>query len=447
MRTKRRQGSKHYTILCLLIAALVSGSFKPVYRSPFGVKTVVIDAGHGGKDPGCSGIKYKEKDVALAVSLKLGKFIEQNCKDVKVIYTRSTDVFVELQERAAIANRNNADLFICIHCNANPKKDAHGSETYVMGLHKTHGNLEVAKRENASILLEDNYKKKYEGFDPNSDEGNIILSYYQNTYLQQSLNLASKIQKHYKNTAKRNDKEVRQAGFLVLWKTSMPSLLTETGFLTNPDEEKFLGSDKGQEYLALSIFKAFREYKDEIEGRKEKYEDEIEKIQPYEAPKDTSVHEDVPEKKEIKDSVKRAPESRKEEVKIQEVDTTRYIFAKPNSKKEKGEKKKKKKEKKESATSKSAPENKNSSPGKVSYSVMLLSSDKKIVNGSDKFKGVDNIQEIEEKGMYKYTAGNCETMSEAAKLQGDVRKKGFADAFVVAFKDGKRITIEEAKRK
>jgi N-acetylmuramoyl-L-alanine amidase len=248
-------------ISSIVIAAIFWTSFIPKFTPVFTVKTIVIDAGHGGKDPGCHGAKYKEKDVALAVALKLGKYIEDNMKDVRVVYTRKTDVFIELQERAEIANRAKADLFICIHCNSacyRDKKirkdicndDAAGAETYVMGLKNEQGKLDVAKRENSAILLEDNYVKKYEGFDPNSDESYIIMSMFTDTYLDQSLNFASKVQKQYRGKAGRTDKGVKRASLWVLWRTFMPSVLTEIGFLTNPEEEQFLGSSKGQDYIA-----------------------------------------------------------------------------------------------------------------------------------------------------------------------------------------------------
>jgi N-acetylmuramoyl-L-alanine amidase len=270
----------------------LSTAFK--FKKPKGVKIVVIDAGHGGKDPGCNGEKHNEKDVTLAVALKLGKLIEENLKDVKVIYTRKTDVFVELEERAQIANRNEADLFISIHCNAastfvsytdkkgkKRKKEVHnpkpyGSETYVMGIKNEKGKLTVAKRENAAMLMEDNYQKTYNGFDPNSDEAYIIMSMWTGAFVEQSANFASKIQKEYYNKAGRVDKGVQRQSIWVLWRTAMPSILTEVGFLTNPEEEKFLGSEKGQKYLATSIFRAFRNYKTEVEGSYIKYNDEFE---------------------------------------------------------------------------------------------------------------------------------------------------------------------------
>lgn len=261
---------------------------------------MVIDPGHGGKDPGCHGDKYKEKDVALAVALKLGNYIEENMKDVKVVYTRKTDVFVELQERAEIANRAKADLFICVHCNSACVRDkklkrdvcneeANGAETYVMGIKNEKGKLDVAKRENSAILLEDNYVKKYNGFDPNSDESYIIMSMFNDVYLTQSLSFASKVQKQYGTKAGRVDKGVKRASLWVLWRTYMPSVLTEIGFLTNPEEEHFLGSAKGQDYIASGIFRAFREYKDELEGILKKYDDALEVQTPYKMSKEDST--------------------------------------------------------------------------------------------------------------------------------------------------------------
>jgi N-acetylmuramoyl-L-alanine amidase len=225
------------------------------------LKTVVIDPGHGGKDYGAIGKTGREKDIVLSISLKLGSYIEKEYPDVKVIYTRKTDVFVPLIERAEIANKNNADLFISVHVNANPSSVPYGVETYAMGLHKSKENLEVAKLENASIFYEEDYNKTYDGFDPNSAESYIIFTLLQNAFLEQSINFASYIQSEFKEKAKRYDRGVKQAGFLVLWKTSMPSILVETGFISNPKEEKFLVSEEGQEQLAFSIFNGFKAYK------------------------------------------------------------------------------------------------------------------------------------------------------------------------------------------
>lgn len=225
--------------------------------------TVVIDAGHGGHDPGCQYGGIQEKKITLGIALKLGKIIKENCKDVNVIYTRDKDVFVELWERADIANRNNADLFISVHVNANNSTVVYGTETYTMGLHKSDDNLDVAKRENAVVLMEDNYSKNYDGFDPNSPEATIIFSLFQNNYVNQSLRLASKIETQFKTANKRHSRGVKQAGFVVLWKTTMPSVLIETGFLSNATERKFLTSETGQTALATSIYRAFKEFKDD----------------------------------------------------------------------------------------------------------------------------------------------------------------------------------------
>lgn len=224
--------------------------------------TLVIDAGHGGKDPGAQIRTAKEKNINLAVALALGKLVEQNCPDVKVVYTRKTDVFVELDERANIANRAKADLFISIHTNATPAKvGPQGTETYTLGMHRAADNLAVAKRENSVITLESNYEEKYEGFDPNSTESYIIFELMQDRNMESSVKLAGLIQKQFRNTAKRVDKGVHQAGFLVLRATSMPSVLIELGFINNPSEAAYLTSTAGVNALAKSIYNAFVAYK------------------------------------------------------------------------------------------------------------------------------------------------------------------------------------------
>jgi N-acetylmuramoyl-L-alanine amidase len=227
---------------------------------------VVIDAGHGGKDPGCMGKKSKESQVVLKVALELGKNIKKYVPGVKVLYTRSTDKFVELHDRANFANKNHADLFISIHCNSNPSKNIHGSETYAMGLSSSEGNLDVAKRENSVILQETDYKEKYGGFDPKSPLGHIFLSNFQSVHLESSLRFAEKIETQFKDRIGRKSRGVKQAGFLVLWRTAMPSVLVEIGFLSNAEDEKYLTSEKGQTYIASALYRAFRDYKNEIEA-------------------------------------------------------------------------------------------------------------------------------------------------------------------------------------
>lgn len=229
------------------------------------LRTVVLDAGHGGKDRGCAGASAREADVALSLILALGRQIQENMPDVKVIYTRKTNVFIELDERAAIANRNHADLFISIHCNAGPSQ-SHGTEVWTMGLHKTTANLGVAQRENAVILQEKNYQTRYDGFDPNSPQSHILFSLFQSAYITNSLRFAQRVDRQLRTSVSRPSRGVKQAGFIVLWKSTMPSVLIESGFLTNPTEERYLNDKANQSYMAAGIFRAFREYKRELEG-------------------------------------------------------------------------------------------------------------------------------------------------------------------------------------
>ncbi|MBL4586827.1 MAG: N-acetylmuramoyl-L-alanine amidase [Flavobacteriales bacterium] len=232
------------------------------------METIVIDAGHGGKDPGNLGTgryKAREKDIALEVALRVGTYIRKQFPEIEVIYTRSTDVFIGLNERADIANKAKADLFISIHCNAFTKETSHGVETYALGLHRNKENLQVAMKENSSITLEKDYKTKYEGFDPNSAESIIALTIMQSAFLQQSLSLSSHIQKQFRERVGRTDRGVKQAGFLVLRRTTMPSVLVELGFLTNTSEEDFLNSENGKAYMSSAIFRGFKEYKDMVE--------------------------------------------------------------------------------------------------------------------------------------------------------------------------------------
>jgi N-acetylmuramoyl-L-alanine amidase len=263
---------KHYTIniyklqLIFILAGLLF--FTTAFPADNEKKwVIVIDAGHGGKDPGAIGKISYERDIVLAVALKTGEMIKKNIKNVKVIYTRDNNTFVELGERADIANRNKADLFISIHANGNPSSNARGTETYIMGLSKDEANLQVAMKENEVILLEKDYTTKYEGFDPKSPESYIIFTLMQNVFREQSTYLASLIQTQYKERVNRADRGVQEAGFYVLFMTTMPSVLTEIGFITNPTEEKYINSNEGQEYISSAIFRACRDYISDVNSR------------------------------------------------------------------------------------------------------------------------------------------------------------------------------------
>lgn len=473
--------------LCIL-ALLVFSSFSHFKDDPKkGVRTVVIDAGHGGKDPGCNGVSCKEKDVALAIALKLGKLIEENCKDVKVIYTRKTDVFVELEDRAEIANKNKADLFISIHCNAAGKPlmikdkktgkmhaktfknskgklvvvettnpEPFGSETYVMDGKNEAGKMKVAQRENSVILMEDNYKSKYQGFDPDSDESYIIMSNYTSAYVIQSAGLALKIQDEYATKAGRIDKGVHRQSIWVLWRTAMPSVLTEVGYLTNPIEEKFLGSGKGQEYMASAIFRAFRRYKDDIEGTKKSYNDELENQAPLK-------NENT---KEAQDSLKKIigkNDTDKEPVNDKDTSATQTVYEAEkveDKSKDKEPAKEEPKEEPKEVTSKDIIKNFKDKNKKDSaavdvvkpagmqgivFKVQFASADKE-VDAKAKFPSVDDVSFYKMGAVYKYTSGHYTKMDDAVRQQGKLRGQGYKDCFVVAFKDDKRIDVNEAKK-
>jgi N-acetylmuramoyl-L-alanine amidase len=424
-------------VLATAILLLLTASFATIIRPDHKqIKVVCIDPGHGGKDPGCHGDLVKEKDICLAVALKFGKYIETNYPEIKVVYTRSTDVFPTLNERAEIANKNKADIFISIHCNSAcaRKKDkngkyhdvcnetANGSATYVMGLHVADGNLDVAKRENDAVLLEENYEKNY-NLAINSDEAAIIFSTYQNEYLEESMRFAQLCQEQFSTHAGRDDDGVKQAGFLVLWKTSMPSVLIETGFLTNPQEEKFLSLEKGQKHMAASIFRAFRKWKDELEGNTKVYTDEIEKMKPYHPePSDTAglrkpinyANPKAVVKPKVPDTLAVVP-PKKDSVVKPVADTQKPIVV--------------------------------AKPVTVTYRVQIITSDKPLKDKASEFKGVTDTWHYEMKGTYKYTAGSYKTQEEAVKRQNELRKSGFSEAFVVAFdSNGKRLTLDEARK-
>jgi N-acetylmuramoyl-L-alanine amidase len=356
--------------------------------SAYRIKKVVLDAGHGGKDPGCIGASSREKNNTLAIVLKLGALLKEKYPDLEVIYTRDTDVFIELNERAAIANRNNADLFISVHCNAVSTSKIHGMETYVLGQHRAADNLEVAKRENAVIALEDNYLQNYGGYDPNSPEAHIFSSVYQSAYLEQSILFASLVQQHVTLLSERNDKGVKQAGFLVLRETAMPSVLIETGYLTNREEEAYIASEMGQDIMAQGILDAFTVYKQQLEG------------------------DAKPSPVVVKNTTKPVPAQR----------TTASTEPKPvvvkTPAKQGGDTKASK-----AATPVAAVSS--------SYRILLLSWPSRLDRKTGQMSLLDEIVEEQKDGKFYYYTGKYNKRPEADKMLQEIKNLGFHTAYVV----------------
>lgn len=252
----------------ILVIPIFFGGFIPneTMMPAFRMKTIVLDAGHGGRDPGNIGSKVKEKDINLAVTLLVGKYIEENLPDVEVIYTRKDDSFPTLKQRPVLANNNKADLFVSIHSNSAANKSAFGTETFVMGTKHFEANFDIVKRENSVILLEDNYEENYEGFDPKSPESYMMFNLMSKIYFENSVSLADNIETQFKSRVGRRSRGVKQGPFYVLWTPSMPSVLVELGFLSNTNEERFLMSQQGKEYMASAIYRSIRDYKEQIES-------------------------------------------------------------------------------------------------------------------------------------------------------------------------------------
>lgn len=365
----------------ILLAFFATFSFGSAFAQTNKIKTVVIDAGHGGHDPGCHGASNNEKEVCLAMALKLGALIKERYPDIKVIYTRTTDVFVELAERASIANRNNADLFICIHANAG-STTAYGSETYVLGLHRTDAQQKVAERENASISLEDDKGAKYRSYDLTPD-GIIALQFQLAVFHRQSILFAEMLQKEFKRIG-RYDRGVKQAGFLVLYKTTMPSVLIETAFLPNPTEEKLIGTAEGQQKMAQAMFQAFVNFKNTTEG----------KTVVGGTTQPTANNDPKPE----------------------QISPDKPVDLPKEVQKEKG----------------------------LVFRVQIETSNKPLALKSSHFQGLE-IFEYQDNTLYKYCSGTFPNDLQGAKnYKNELIQKGFSHAFVVAFLDGERISIEKA---
>jgi N-acetylmuramoyl-L-alanine amidase len=371
----------HKQIKFSLVFLLFFGTFNGYAQNDNKPFIVVLDAGHGGKDPGRpTNFGYKEKDIALKIVLKIGENLKKH-KNIKVIYTRKTDVFIELRQRAKIANKADADLFVSVHCNAH-NSQAHGTETYVLGLGKNDSNFRVAKEENEVIFYEDDYETKYEGFDPNSPETLIGLTLMQEDYLDQSILLAQKIQDNFTNRLKRKNRGVKQAVFWVLHNTYMPSVLIETGFITNKTEGDYLNSVEGSSKISKSISDAILDYMSNLNT-------------------DTFIQENTPPTEEV--------ETTPETVKSVE----------PNN----------------------SPKN---SDAFIVFKVQIAAGSKKLDTKSYNFNGLNDISRTKSKSIYRYFYGKTSSYDTATALKEEALNKGYKSAFIVAYKNDERIAIKTA---
>jgi N-acetylmuramoyl-L-alanine amidase len=359
------------------------------------ISVVVIDPGHGGKDFGANVGDAKEKDIVLDLSKRLGELIKSSYPDIKIIYTRTKDVFIPLYDRANIANKNEADLFISIHVNGTDNKGVQGTETFVLGEHRSKDNFEVVKKENSVILLEEDYETTYEGFDPNSAESYIMFANAQSEYLEQSIMLASEIQNQFSHYAKRIDRSVKQAGFLVLRQAAMPSVLVELGFISHPNERNYLLSEHGKSTLSVSIFNAFKDYKKKIE---EKSSFVIH-----------SEHDNTP---------KTTSESKSNSEETATISNNNE----------------------ESATLKE------SNTGQIFFSVQIAASTKKIEPTPSNFKGEKNVFRTETNEMLRFYSGKFDKYEDAVKEKKRIEKK-FPQSFVVAFENNEIISVKKAMEK
>jgi N-acetylmuramoyl-L-alanine amidase len=373
-------------IFVSILSVLTFSSFIKPYKVETTEKfVVVLDAGHGGHDPGNMGNGYKEKEIALKIVLDVGRQLEKN-PNIKVVYTREKDVFVDLFVRGQIANKAKADLFVSVHCNSH-HSEAHGTETFVLGTHRNQTNFEVAKKENSVIFLESDYKSKYGGFNPNSPESVMSILISQEEYLDQSIMLASLIQNRFTNKLKRNSRGVKQAGFIVLHQTVMPSVLIEVGFLTYKEEGAYLNSPEGQKDMSNSITSAVLEYKHNLDGNVGNFE--------------FIEDDDIPA---IAETIE--PEKT--------TDTTKSI------------------------------EDLKTTNTSIIYKIQIAASSKAIETKPSNFKGLSTISREKEDGLFKYFYGNTSDFNITKILEEEAIKKGYKSSFIVAFRDGKKISLNEA---
>ncbi|GGG42308.1 N-acetylmuramoyl-L-alanine amidase [Croceivirga lutea] len=388
--------------------------------NPIDEFVVVLDAGHGGHDPGNLGNGYLEKDIALAIVIEAGKLLGKQ-KNIKVVYTRKDDTFIGLEKRGAIANESNADLFVSVHCNSH-SSDASGAETFVLGLHANKQNFDVAKKENSVIYLEDNYEVKYGEYDINAPESVIGLTIMQEEFLEQSVQVAKLIQDNFTNKLNRKNRKVKQAGFIVLHQTFMPSVLVEVGFLTNRNEGAYLNSQQGKQEMGKAIADAVVNFKNGMEASSidltptlevDKKEDITleNRMPPENTPKKPVVTKTetkpIPEKKEVTTTQVQKPENKV-------VQDKTPIVSKPS--------------------------------GEITFRVQLKASAEVYPLEPKYFNGLDQISKEPYKNLYRYTYGNAATMAEAEALKATAKSKGYSDCYVVGYKNGERIPLYQAQK-
>lgn len=377
------------TFSFFLNATAAKNEVVPVHK----IGTIVLDAGHGGNDNGARYFGKEEKNIVLDVVLRLGKLINQNLSDVKVVYTRDQDVFIPLHQRADIANRDKADLFVSVHANACPSSSIYGAETYVLGLHRSQENLAVAEKENSVILLESDHTTRYEGFDPNSPESYVVFELVQDQYLNQSIDLATKIQKSFSSTAERINRGVKQAGFLVLRRTAMPSVLIEIGYLTNQHENEYLSSESGRQFIAQSIFNAIKEYKIQEDS----------KISTLKVPQNSTENETV---------IKEEPKT----VVNQNPHPTPAITNTPVY-------------------------NHESSDSIFSYTIQLFISSRNYPLNAKNFKGLDSVKKYKSGKSWKYCYSEATDFNQIKIALDKIRRK-YPDAFIIGLEKGQPVSLQ-----
>jgi len=421
---------------------------------------VVLDAGHGGHDPGNLGNGYLEKNIALSIVLKAGAILEKS-PDIKVIYTRDNDTFIDLYVRGEIANKANADLFVSVHCDSHTS-NAYGAGTFVLGLHANKQNFEIAKKENSVIYLEDNYQSRYSDYDINSPESVIGLTIMQEEFLDNSIALAKAIQDNFSNKLKRNDREVKQAGFIVLHQTVMPSVLVETGFLTNKEEGAYLNSKKGQNEMGASIADAILTYKQNALANMADFA--VNTVSDTPEPKEQSNKKDKPKKKVAKKKKEILPTS-----------TQGPLKEETNASIEKEKKKAAEAEEKVAAQiieeAKAKAENETDTPistvvthkdgeatpaaplskkieakSAIIYKVQIMASAKDLPLRPESFNGLNRVAKEPYKNLYRYVYGSTSSLKEAKMMKSNADLKGYSTSYIVAYRNGERISFKESQK-